>query len=88
MLRKIIMPHAEDLEILCLSKNSNDASSEQMAEFSQTYRLHSLIFPVSSSSCLDCLLESLILSIFWNPFLQKRKPPVRISQPSKEASQA
>lgn len=33
------------------------------------YLLHSLIFPVSSSNCLLCLLESLILSSLWNPFL-------------------
>ena len=47
------------------------ASTEHRVEFGQTHRLHSLILPVRSSSCLDCLLESLILSIFWNPFLQQ-----------------
>jgi hypothetical protein len=56
----------------------------------RTYRLHSLIFPVSSSSCLDCLLESLILSIFWNPFLQqaskKKKIPHENQSTSEEAT--
>uniref|UniRef100_A0A7C9A968 Uncharacterized protein n=1 Tax=Opuntia streptacantha TaxID=393608 RepID=A0A7C9A968_OPUST len=35
--------------------------------------LHSLIFPVSSSSCLLCLLGSLILSSFWKPLARARK---------------
>jgi len=35
----------------------------------EKYRLHSLIFSVSSSNCLLCLFESLIFSNFWNPFL-------------------
>lgn len=37
-----------------------------------TYLLHSLIFPVSSSSWVLCLLESLILSSFWKPFLDAK----------------
>ena len=53
--------------------------------FSLTYRLHSFIFPVRSSNCLACLFESLILSIFWNPFLRKStyhwiKLPIRTQE--------
>lgn len=44
---------------------------DTIIEKGYSYLLHSLIFPVSSSSSLLCLLESLILSIFWKPFLQK-----------------
>lgn len=42
------------------------------------YLLHSLILPVSSSSCLLCLLESLILSSLWKPFLNAKNNTIII----------
>lgn len=43
------------------------------------YRLQSRNLSVSSSNCLLCLLESLIFSNFWNPFLHQHHHNYSIS---------